>query len=434
VTQAGVGGGGEGRRGIAKRAGWGLGDQALSSLTNFALGITVARTVGPADFGAFSLAFATYVMVMGVSNALAAQPLVIRFSTVSEERWRSGTRSATGAALLLGLLTGAVCVVAGLLLDGALGRAFLGLGIALPGLLLQDTWRFAFFAAARGGAAFTNDAVWAAVLLPLLAVLAFSGVEDVLWFVLAWGLAGGAGALVGIWQARLVPEPRAWRRWWHVQRDLSRSFIGEFLASTGSKEVALFGVGGVAGLATVGALRAGQILLGPLQVFFRGIYLIAVPEAVRVLRRSPDHFRRILLLMSAGMSSVALVVGVALLAVPDAIGEFLLRDTWSAATPVILPLVVVNILAGVFSGANVGLRALEAARTIFHARLVMGAASVVLKITGASIAGAAGAAWGSAGGTGVGATVFWLQLRRTLRARRPDGAEPTLAPVAGPDT
>jgi Na+-driven multidrug efflux pump len=94
----------------------------------------------------------------------------------------------------------------------------------------------------------------------------------------------------------------------------------------------------------------------------------------------------------------------------------------------------VNILAGVFSGANVGLRALEAARTIFHARLVMGAASVVLKITGASIAGAAGAAWGSAGGTGVGATVFWLQLRRTLRARRPDGAEPTLAPVAGPDT
>jgi len=45
---------------LGRRAGWGLADQAFSSLTNFAVGLLIARTVGPADFGAFSLAFALY--------------------------------------------------------------------------------------------------------------------------------------------------------------------------------------------------------------------------------------------------------------------------------------------------------------------------------------------------------------------------------------
>ena len=43
-------------RPVAGRAGWGLIDQAFSSLTNFALGILIARTVPIAEFGAFSLA------------------------------------------------------------------------------------------------------------------------------------------------------------------------------------------------------------------------------------------------------------------------------------------------------------------------------------------------------------------------------------------
>ena len=43
-----------------RRLGWGVADQAVSSLTNFAVSIYVVRTLGATQFGAFSLAYVTY--------------------------------------------------------------------------------------------------------------------------------------------------------------------------------------------------------------------------------------------------------------------------------------------------------------------------------------------------------------------------------------
>ena len=60
----------------------------------------------------------------------------------------------------------AICAALGLVVGGVVGGAFLGLGIVLPALLLQDCWRYAFFAAGQGRRAFLNDAVWAVALVP----------------------------------------------------------------------------------------------------------------------------------------------------------------------------------------------------------------------------------------------------------------------------
>ena len=49
--------------------------------------------------------------------------------------------------------------------------AFIALGLTLPGLLLQDSWRYAFFALGRGSQALLNDTVWAVSMLPALVVL-----------------------------------------------------------------------------------------------------------------------------------------------------------------------------------------------------------------------------------------------------------------------
>ena len=44
------------KKGMALRLSWGLGDQAVSSLTNFAVGVFVAHGLGVGAFGIFSLA------------------------------------------------------------------------------------------------------------------------------------------------------------------------------------------------------------------------------------------------------------------------------------------------------------------------------------------------------------------------------------------
>ena len=67
-------------RQFARRLSWGVADQALSSLTNFAVAILVARSLGTEELGAFSIAFATYLIAVNASRGLATDPLVVRYS------------------------------------------------------------------------------------------------------------------------------------------------------------------------------------------------------------------------------------------------------------------------------------------------------------------------------------------------------------------
>ena len=75
-------------RRVAQRFGWGLADQAMSSLTNAAMSIYVARALGAAQFGAFSLAYVTYAFALNASRGLATDPLLVRFSGTDLVTWR----------------------------------------------------------------------------------------------------------------------------------------------------------------------------------------------------------------------------------------------------------------------------------------------------------------------------------------------------------
>ena len=196
-------------RQACRRLSWGVADQAVSSLTNFAVSIYVARTLGAVQFGAFSLAYVTYSFVLNASRGVATEPLMVRFSGADLRTWRRAVAKCSGTATVTGLVAGMCVLAAAALLDGTAKFAFLALGLTLPGLMLQDSWRFAFFAIGRGSQAFLNDMVWAAVLLPALVLLRVTGHADVFWCIFAWGAAAAVAAAVGPLQAGSCPGLRA---------------------------------------------------------------------------------------------------------------------------------------------------------------------------------------------------------------------------------
>jgi hypothetical protein len=397
--------------------GWGVADQALSSLTNFALGLVVARSVSADAFGAFSVALATYLLALGASRGLGSEPFVVRYSAAREDERLRGSSWATGVALLVGILLGTASCLAGLLTSGPTGSALVALGITLPGLLLQDAWRYCYVAAGRSRDAFLNDLAWVLLMVPLFAMeLSFgSGSGSRLLFL--WGLSGTAAGVIAVARERLLPRPGRTLSWLCEQRDLAPRYLGEFAAASGSLQLTMYVVAIVAGLAAAGSLRAGFILLGPVGVIFQGIRLVAVPEAVRLLRRSASELHRMTAVLAAALATTALVWGGVILLLPFSTGRTLLGSSWLGAHDLIVPLILMLALSGAELAAVVALRALAAAKSSFRARVVEGGLTLAGGTIGAVIGGARGAAWALVIAYALEVMVWWWQLSLVLRRR-----------------
>ena len=157
-----------GRGGLAqvlRRLGWGVADQGIASLSNFALGLFVARSFGASSFGAFALAFVTYTVVMNAARGLATDPLLVRFSGAESGPWRRAVSCSYRNLPPVGRGRRDPERCRRTPVARSLGPVFVALGIALPGLAVQDSWRFAFFAAHRGASAFINDLFWTVLLV-----------------------------------------------------------------------------------------------------------------------------------------------------------------------------------------------------------------------------------------------------------------------------
>lgn len=408
----------DGRRAIAGRLSWGLADQAASSASNFLVGMYVARSLGLASFGVFSLAWVTYGVVLGVSRGLATDPLVVRFSGAPDASWREATARSSGTALGVGAALGAVCAAGGLAAGGDVGTAFLCLGAVLPGLLLQDAWRFAFFAAGTGRKAFANDVVWGVVCIPALVLAARAG--SVAGFVLAWGGSAAVAAGYGCLQSGIRPRPSRARAWLRGHRDLGYRYLVENVGVSGAAQLRTYGLGAIVGVGAVGVVRGAELLLGPFLAVLMGLSLVTVAEAARVLRQVPHRLAGFCLLLGAGQAAAALLWGAALLLVPDHLGEHVLGTVWYPASELIVPATLGVAGAGLGAGAAAGLRALAAARRSLRCQMFASACYAGGGLGGAAAAGAVGSAWGVAAATVAGSAVWWLQLRSALRARPRD--------------
>lgn len=390
-------------------------DQAVSSLTNFAVVLLAVRTVGSAQFGAFSLAYVTYSFALSASRGLVTGPLQVRFSGTDLPTWRRAVAECAGTATVGGLVAGIGVLVTALLLHGTARAAFVALGLVLPGLLLQDSWRYAFFALGRGSQAFLNDTIWAVGLIPALGLLRVTHRQDVFWFILAWGAAAIVAAAAGAWQAGVFPKlSHAWD-WVAKHRDLGFRYLVESMAINGASQLRTYAVGIIVGLTAIGYLQAANTLMGPFMVIYLGMTLVTVPEAVRAMRRSLRHLRLFCVLAGIGLAVISLAWGVMLLvSLPRGLGNWLLGPIWRPAYPLVLPLTL-SIMGGcIDSGATSGLHALGAARRSLRAGLIASAIYLACTIVGTFVAGVQGTVWGLAIGTWVGAIIWWGQLRAAL--------------------
>lgn len=404
----------------AQRFSWGLADQAMSSLSNAAMSLYIARELGASQFGAFSVAYVSYSFILNASRGVATDPLLVRYSHVEYSAWRRAVQCCTTTATLVGVVMGIVSLLIGAVAIGTTGESFIALGVSLPGLMLQDSWRYSFFALGKGGKAFANDTVWTASLIVAFLLLRVVHHQTVFCFVLAWGITANIAAAVGPFQARLLPRWDGAAEWLSKTRDLGVRYLVENTATSSSGQIRLYAVGLIIGLTAVGYIQEGSLMMGPFFVIFMGVSLVTVPEAARSLRKSIKHLWWYCILVSTALTLAALAWGVILeVTLPRGLGALLLHSgKWESAYGIVPWMVISMMGATAVAGAAAGLRALGAAKRSMRVNLMSSATYIVLGVIGAVVHGTYGSVEGTAVATWVGAVLYWQQLRVALRDHR----------------
>ncbi|HEY6530856.1 MAG TPA: hypothetical protein VIY72_01035 [Acidimicrobiales bacterium] len=423
-------------------AGWGFADQAMSSLSNFGVGLVAARASTAEEFGAFSIAFATSVLGVGISRALVGEVYSVRYSgggpTISaasgldpdsgpdpdglgelleaesemqgldasdgagapesEERYPQ-VAGTLGIALVLGLLAGLACAMAALVASGSLRGALFVLAVGMPFLVVQDVTRFVCITRRDAFGATVSDTVWVVGFVAAIAVLHVTqgGFPSANGAMGAWVVGAAFGALAGCVRLHALPRLVRGLDFGRVIWRQSTRYFLDWLALGATVQLAYYVLGFTAGLAVVGEYRAAMLLAGPLNIVLMGAVMLLVPELTRYRRRTGDR----LLKLTVAISVVLIAISVAWIGIvavlPDTVLVKLLGDAASSAQP-LLPYVLLWLVTAVLAqGPLVSLRATGDVRRGTRASIPAAPFQLfALAIGAAVIGGAEGALVGAA--------------------------------------
>lgn len=393
---------------------WTVVDQALSSLTNFSIAVVAARQAGVVEFGAFGIAFTTYLLAVGLSRSICTDPLVVRFSVDGTPGQRDAIRAATGAAVAVSVPASLICALVGLACSGVVRSSMLALAVVLPGLLAQDSMRYASFALGRPARAAANDFIWACGQAVAFVALFLATDPSPAVLLLGWGAAATVAAVAGPFQNGLRPTPARTLRWFHDQADLAGRYLLDFFALAGQVHLLLYGLSVVAGLSEFGVFRAASLLLGPLNTLFFAALSATVPEGARLRADADGSLYRVIRRLAVALPLLALVWVGTLSALPGSVGFGILGDSWPGAQDLILVLGLSVAVAGVITASDCGLRALAAAGRSLRARVSLLPLVAVGGMGGAAVGGAAGCATGLLVANSLGAAIFWYQFSKAF--------------------
>jgi O-antigen/teichoic acid export membrane protein len=406
---------------LAHRISFGVADQLLSSGSNFVAMLVGARTLDVEGFGVYAFALLTFTFTLGVVRALCSEALLVRPGEPGDEHW-SRVRSATGAAFWLGILVGVVLAVAALASSGAASRSMLVLAVALPGLLVQDTLRYAAFARGEPKAALVSDATWVVGLAILFGILFARAEPTAPWLLAAFVAPGVVAGLLQALRERVLPVLRDGFRWVAYNGDLSGRYTLDFLSGAGAAQLAAYVLVAVTSVAALGSLRGAQTLFGPINILFTGVSTVLVPEGRRTLARSTSALFRLSLMATTFFFIGSSALLAAYLMLSDSQGEALLGSTWVGAQALLLPVGLASIGGSVMAGPASGLRSLEAAAQVLRIRMIVLPTTIAIPALGAVFGGATGMAWGIAASVWWNVLWYWIGYRAELRAYVPAAA------------
>ncbi len=257
-------------------------DQVVSSVSNFATGVVVARLSGAAQFGEYALVLMVWLVAVGVQRRLIAEPFIV--ASRGEDARAAPIAQGLSAEVLFGSVASSVVAtggVAAIAFGAQIGVTILALAAWLVPLLVQDYWRAIAFQRRRPDLALANDIAFAVVQGVFIVTFASVGWRTAAAMITAWGAGGLAGALLGLsWFPLLSPLREGRRLLWELW-PRGRWLLADFVTAFASQQAYMAFAAFLLSKEAYGGFRAAGSLLGPVMIIAQAFGNVGLPEAAR---------------------------------------------------------------------------------------------------------------------------------------------------------
>jgi len=355
-----------------------LADQVVSSVSNFATGVAVARLSGAVAFGQYALVLTIWLVLVGVHRRVVAEPMIVesRDADIDAEAIAQGLSAELVLGAVATTLIGATGLVA--LAAGAdIGVTLLAFAPWFVPLLVQDYWRAVSYQRRRPELALLNDLVFAVAQVAAIGVVFVLGWRSGALIIGAWGLGGAIGALLGL---RWFPDRVPWRhgcqaivRMWPRGRWLLADFLSAFASQQGYLVFAALLLSEV----DYGGFRAAFSLMGPTVVIMLAAGNVGLPEAAR-RAASPDRreLRRYVRQLSFWTTCCVALYGLALALAARPLLRVLYGTEFGRFAPLTVLVALEYVIVVSMYGQGIALRATGGVRSLWLVRIVITVASV----------------------------------------------------------
>jgi O-antigen/teichoic acid export membrane protein len=397
---------------------WAVADQGLFAVSNFLLSVTLARWLPAKHYGAFTVAFAAFLLFGGFHTALVTEPMMVFGPRRHQQRQPEYLRVLSSGHWVLVALGSLLLLIAG----GAMARfgsstlASPLLGFALAGPFILLLWflrrlcamRLEPHLAASGGLLYLlliaaglfglYRHAWLST-VPALAMMALASLIASLWLAQrlrvsiapSWPAASAGQVLRDHWRYgrwSLASMTLTWMRW-----DLYYLLLPLWQGLEGSA-----------------ALKAVMNLILPVQHTNTALAVLLVPALVRV--RGEAEFGRLIRLAVALLTAASLVYWALLVAFRGPVMTWLYGGRYDGYMGAAWMTGFVLLTSSTVSIMGSALRALERPREVFWAYGLATAISLTVGLWLSLRWGVGGAALGLALASAANAAVMFAYYRR----------------------
>ena len=365
-------------------------DQGLISGSNFAISIVLANLLAPVQYGAFSLAFSVFLLLSYVYQSLLSEPQGVFSGSAYSQCLRGYLKALLGIQAMVTifgivLLGGSAAVVYFMGKADGLPGALAGVAIASPCILFFWLLRRAYYM----NLAPARAAVGALIYCGLVAGGLWLAYKETLvspfsaYLMMAIGALGAGFYLLSQVNKVLPPDTvkaptagQAWHKHWEYGRwALAVSVVTWIPYYMYYPLVSAFN-----GMAQAGQLRALMNLSLPMEQTYTALSILFLPYAARVcrekgIRASGPLVRRITLLFVVGAAAYWAVL------IPLKGYVFhVYRGKYTEVAHFIPYVALGTTLWAAAFGPAILLRAIESPDSIFYARVVASALSLIVGV------------------------------------------------------